>query len=63
MKAIQKNSIFPNDIIYWEGPGWYYYMNGWKRSVDQKNSKESDAVKFYSSRDEAKRIFCKVLDT
>ena len=41
--------------LFWEKPGYYYFMNGWKFSVDQTDKKESEHRKNFQSEDAAKK--------
>lgn len=43
-------------IIYWEGPGYYYFNNGWKRSCDQNRFTENEDRKYFSSQKKARNL-------
>lgn len=52
-----------NVNIYWEGPGYYYFNNGWKYSSDQKSENASELRQYIASETKAKHSFCKVIPT
>jgi hypothetical protein len=42
--------------VFWEKPGYYYFMNGWKFSVDQTTQKEDQHRKKFESESAAKKL-------